>query len=943
MDTINGLTAQFTSYASLTDIRYTPEGFLGQGLAMVRDLKAHINRVDIGNDISKETWLTEIESLEGQRSSTAMIAVYGATGSGKSSAINAILDDTIVPTSGMRACTAVVTEISYHSRNSIAAEVTFLSLKQWKDELAVLLDDLRGEDGKIKHSSDLQSESGTAWYKIRSVYPKLSLDSLAGLTVDEVLELDSEIMRHFGTVEKIDAKNSKEFSKKISRYIESRDDSTQAATDSDMERDEDGPALWPLIRQVKVRCSSQALSTGAVLVDLPGVADANVARSNIAKDYMENCDFIWIVTPVTRAIDDQVAKDLLGRAFKTQLMRLANADCSIALIATKCDDISCSEIIRTLKLKNHPALQKLEADLGVLQREIKRWGSKRVVAERALKQIDRELKISDGAGANSNPSGTESSSDSDSGNSTDPGPENEDDEGHQEHLLSTEEAAARLHVKGVRRKGVTERRNEALQLKKEAADMILALEKSKFQLQREKNAFCSLKRSEASRSTLQRDFRAGLKEFDDRTAERIDPSNFDPATNLRDYDSIEVPVFTLSSRDYIRLTKQIKGDGDPVCFCRAEETGVPALRDWCRMLAMKAREKASRTFRNHLRVFATSIKSCLDNIGTISEVDSKALRKQWETAQFHRRYSNSRPGSGANITAGISMQLEAGLRRIVSVNVQEMKTDFRGQLEERCRVSAEQAASIAGETYDAFAESMHWVTFRATLRRNGSWRRDLNEELAAPMNTFIASSWARVFEANLFSSFETKAAETIVTLLEEFQASCPASIQYKAHIQIQACREEAINALTRISAIGEKELSRGQKAASRHLVPRIRQQMVGGYREALTVTGRGSVAAQKSLLRNFVGTKKDHLFQSAADAVLESLDKIAVAVGEGMNQKLRGLGNKVEANLATLWAYQGNTKYLPIECTQAIVCIENILAQLTLWEQADKMRTQAPE
>jgi hypothetical protein len=36
--------------------------------------------------------------------------------------------------------------------------------------------------------------------------------------------------------------------------------------------DPDGPAYWPLIRQVRVRCQSEALRTGAILVDLPGVA-----------------------------------------------------------------------------------------------------------------------------------------------------------------------------------------------------------------------------------------------------------------------------------------------------------------------------------------------------------------------------------------------------------------------------------------------------------------------------------------------------------------------------------------------------------------------------------------------------------------------------------------------------------------------------------------------
>lgn len=33
--------------------------------------------------------------------------------------------------------------------------------------------------------------------------------------------------------------------------------------------DPDGPAYWPLIRLVQVRCHAKALETGCVLVDLP--------------------------------------------------------------------------------------------------------------------------------------------------------------------------------------------------------------------------------------------------------------------------------------------------------------------------------------------------------------------------------------------------------------------------------------------------------------------------------------------------------------------------------------------------------------------------------------------------------------------------------------------------------------------------------------------------
>lgn len=154
-----------------------------------------------------------------------------------------------------------------------------------------------------------------------------------------------------GTTKHIIANNSKTFGKEIGKYIDSKDqkrsdkskkkDKTKEkdkkerekgkslieqireqnkkknaalgigpppSSSKDRDDDEDGPAFWPLIRQVQVKCNSAALSTGAILVDLPGVADANAARNNIAKDYMKKCDCIWILAPITRAVDDKTAR-----------------------------------------------------------------------------------------------------------------------------------------------------------------------------------------------------------------------------------------------------------------------------------------------------------------------------------------------------------------------------------------------------------------------------------------------------------------------------------------------------------------------------------------------------------------------------------------------------------------------------------------------------------
>ena len=102
----------------------------------------------------------------------------------------------------------------------------------------------------------------------------------------------------FRSTKTITAKDSKVFAKEIGKYIDSKDqkrgkkDKKEKAKEKakeptlmdkvrksagmstskskDKDQDFDSPALWPLIRQVNVRCRAQALSTGAVLVDLPG-------------------------------------------------------------------------------------------------------------------------------------------------------------------------------------------------------------------------------------------------------------------------------------------------------------------------------------------------------------------------------------------------------------------------------------------------------------------------------------------------------------------------------------------------------------------------------------------------------------------------------------------------------------------------------------------------
>lgn len=61
----------------------------------------------------------------------------------------------------------MVTELAYHKKSTIDADISFLSEPEWRQELDVLLHDLVDEDGGIKRITDLKSDAGVAWQKVR--------------------------------------------------------------------------------------------------------------------------------------------------------------------------------------------------------------------------------------------------------------------------------------------------------------------------------------------------------------------------------------------------------------------------------------------------------------------------------------------------------------------------------------------------------------------------------------------------------------------------------------------------------------------------------------------------------------------------------------------------------------------------------------------------------
>lgn len=64
-------------------------------------------------------------------------------------------EERLVPTNCMRACTAVVTEISYNTEENLPyhAQIEFITAADWERELKTLFQDLIDVNGKVSADS----------------------------------------------------------------------------------------------------------------------------------------------------------------------------------------------------------------------------------------------------------------------------------------------------------------------------------------------------------------------------------------------------------------------------------------------------------------------------------------------------------------------------------------------------------------------------------------------------------------------------------------------------------------------------------------------------------------------------------------------------------------------------------------------------------------------
>ncbi|KAF4889455.1 Nuclear GTPase SLIP-GC [Colletotrichum fructicola] len=728
-----------------------------RGLDFLNHIKNFFNAASSMPDTQAPAWLKAISDLEARsEASKAIVGVVGNTGAGKSSVINALLDEErLLPTNCLRACTASPTEISYNKSDDPSelyrAEIEFISSEDWMKELKTLYTDIFDDNGNVsRECTNPDTEVGIAYAKIKSVYPSKTNKMIAESS-PEKLANESEVRRVLGSVKKLKSTTAKELYNGMQRYVDSKEKNNHLKKDVPME-------YWPLIKVVRISTKANALSTGAIIVDLPG-----------------------IVAPVNRAVDDKTAKSLLGDSFKRQL-KYDGIYSAVTFICSKTDDISVTEAAESLDIEADVAdswakIDDLRDQLRILKKQLMDGKDEKADLLDRLEQLDSQWekwddlsqRHADGKtvyaptahgkkrkrGATSSrsrknrmsaDSDDESYSD-DSASDKENQPDDDDDDGDRddERQPLTEEAIQE------RLSDLKAQRKEVRQLQKEVDHKLSDLRQAMKPLQAEESrllagvkAVCIQGRNEYSKGAIQRDFTMGIKELDQEAAIEENEETFNPDEDIRDYDEVarNLPVFCVSSRAYQKMRGRLqKDDFNDEGFRNADETEVPQLQQHAKKLTEAGRAATCRRFLNDLSQLLNSMRMWAANDGSLSHMSDQDKR---------------------NEEGHIRRQL-ASLDRDFKKAVDECLTSIKEALAESIydyfdlTIPSVSAAAVPTATSWGAHRSeggMFWATYKATCCRSGvyagaSGPRDFNAELFEPISKQLATGWERAFQRRL--------------------------------------------------------------------------------------------------------------------------------------------------------------------------------------------------
>ncbi|XP_029292881.1 nuclear GTPase SLIP-GC-like [Cottoperca gobio] len=334
-----------------------------------------------------------------------VVGVFGKTGAGKSSLINAVIGvKNLLPSGSISACTTVMIKVEANMHNSkYEAHIEFITKEEWRDEMWSLFnflqrnvdeendqeedqeEDQEDDDGCEDTEEKLSALYGEGWKNKSS---ENLMDNRYFKEIPEFLQSKKKILT---------CESAKELSAKCVKYTRSDSEDEDA---KDVKR-----WYWPLVKCVTVKVPNNKLLQHVTLVDLPGNGDRNKSRDQMWKRVVESCSTVWIVTDINRAASEKEPWDILRDASS----HMGNGgECqNIHFICTKSDliedsdDLSAAGVRAFILKKNEQAKKKVRQEFSKLNQVKKHFSdecfkvftvsSKEFLRKKRLQQDDTEI------------------------------------------------------------------------------------------------------------------------------------------------------------------------------------------------------------------------------------------------------------------------------------------------------------------------------------------------------------------------------------------------------------------------------------------------------------------------------------------------------------------------------------------------------------------------
>lgn len=931
---------------------------------------------DLGyhRDVSNP-WLREVAQVECKdKRPKTIIGVVGATGSGKSSIINAILGEKqLVPTNCMRACTAVATEISYNDEpDAYRAVVEFVSQKEWQDELEHLLGDIV-TGGKITGNlQDDGSETGIAFAKIQAVYPHINRHNLPGAKVEDLLDRDY-IKDALGKEIEFSTNSAEELHKQTQKYVDSKEKLSEDFALHGLGASPmlDKIAYWPLVRKVRIYTKAPVLQSGAVLVDLPGVADSNTARAAIAEKYLQNCAALWIVAPIIRAVDDKSARYLLGESFKRQLFRDGTLR-RITFVCSKTDEISIFEAGTTLRhlaeyrtkfetidrdrteaFNRSDALRRSSAEvksridnvsklLKELAQEERTYNglqgkAKRgevvhplvrvEIAKRKLNEVTSDVPSSPVKKTKfeSQMSRTFESPGKRITSITEPRPPQvQFREDTKKPRLSYTDVKAKITDLKAKKRDLKTEKESLKQREKEVKVEMIDNKAAIARIGVQEWLTCVRGRNEVSSRVIRKDFAAGLQDIHRDNNE--DYEYGEAEEDVIQEGSEALPVFCVSVKGFYKVIGELRSEKTAVRFDSVEDTGIPALREHALKLGNDKLVSALRVFLDATKSLITSLRlwssggppgGQLANI--FSEGGDKVYMKLVE-----------------DFVSGMLATARGTMDKITQIIYSELFDILDGASRSASKAAVPTAMKwVASRAVNNPTPGLPFQTFKAVVRRSGVFANpqktyNFNADLLEPYMRKIDGSWNNIFNTKVHLTFQDTIKEAAVELDkfaipfgDRLERAAKGNGPSKTWEVFEKQMELVTASLGLAFRAARKSIESKQKEANRIPESSTERQLDRIYRALAQESGPRCYNRMKEMIKAHLEQNKDVIFNKVSGKIRKELRKSIDEVRASLMTDIETCCNSVRRDCENLCQQSRDFDSLPGIARDAILEVLN--------------------